>query len=74
MMALIERWGMVAAMSDGEDSAGRQRLRLATPEELVSRAADITNLAFDVMDSVGWTAKTPSVEELIAAEEKVRDE
>lgn len=35
---MLERWGMVSAIEDGEDSAGRQKLRLATPDELVARA------------------------------------
>lgn len=38
--ALLEKWGMVAAVEDGEDSAGRQKLRLMSPEELVKRAFD----------------------------------
>ena len=41
---LIERWGMVAAIPDGEDSAGRSRLRLLTPEEMVDRAFKATEL------------------------------
>jgi hypothetical protein len=41
---LITRWGMVAAMPDGEDSAGRQKLRLMTPEELVERAVESARL------------------------------
>ena len=50
---MIEKWGMVAAMSDGEDSAGRQKLRLATPEELVERAITTTNLLFKRMREEG---------------------
>ena len=45
--SLIERWGMVCAEPDGEDSAGRQKLRLQTPDELVQRAFDV---AHDFMD------------------------
>ena len=45
-LAVMEKWGMVAAMPDGEDSSGRQQLRLATPEELVARAFAIAKLAF----------------------------
>jgi hypothetical protein len=37
---------MVAAAPDGEDSAGRAKLRLATPEELVQRAFVTANLAY----------------------------
>lgn len=45
--SLIERWGMVAAQADGEDAAGRQKLRLMTPEELVERAFITAHLAFE---------------------------
>ena len=45
-MSLIERWGMVAGQPDGEDSAGRSKLRLSTPEELVDRAFIVARMAF----------------------------
>lgn len=38
---LLEKWGLVAAESDGEDSAGRAKLRLSTPIELAQRACDV---------------------------------
>jgi hypothetical protein len=41
----LERWGLVAAVEDGEDSAGRQKLRLPTPSEVVTRAFDIAEAA-----------------------------
>lgn len=37
-ISMIERWGMIAGVEAGEDSAGRAKIRLATPEELVERA------------------------------------
>ena len=37
---MVERWGCVAGMPDGEDSSGRQRWRLRTPEELAQHACD----------------------------------
>lgn len=43
---LIERWGLVAAMPDGEDSAGRQKMRLPTPAELVFRAMTMAETFF----------------------------
>jgi hypothetical protein len=52
---MIEKWGMVAATPDGEDSAGRQKMRLATPEELVERAIETTNLLFRRMREEGMT-------------------
>jgi len=40
----IIRWGCVAAMPDGEDSSGRQKLRLMTTRELVVRATKTAQL------------------------------
>lgn len=51
----IERWSLVAAIPDGEDSAGRQRLRLATPEELVDRSFTTAKLAFERARQEGLT-------------------
>ncbi len=42
-LEMILRWGLVSAMPDGEDSAGRQRGRLLTPVELVDRAYETAN-------------------------------
>ena len=50
---MIERWGMVAATPDGEDSAGRQRLRLPTPEELVERAFECARIYMRVARNEG---------------------
>ena len=44
--SLLERWGMVASVPDGEDSAGRSKLRLSTPPELIDRAFEVASLAF----------------------------
>jgi len=50
----VERWGMTAGVPDGEDSAGRQTVRLATPEELVARAIKTTELLFGEFKTRGW--------------------
>jgi len=62
--ALVERWGMIASIADGEDSAGRSRLRLATPEELVERALAIAELTYREIRARGWGIECP-----LAAEE-----
>lgn len=46
---LVTRWGLVAATPDGEDSTGRAKLRLATPEELVDRAMKTTDLLVEAL-------------------------
>jgi len=43
-MRLIERFGSVAGKTDGEDTAGRARLTLQEPEELVKRCYAIADL------------------------------
>ncbi|MDD4893125.1 MAG: hypothetical protein PHH73_03915 [Candidatus Rickettsiella isopodorum] len=43
-LEMIIRWGLVSAMPDGEDSTGRQRMRLLDPIELVDRAYETANL------------------------------
>ena len=44
VLTLIERWGMVAGEIDGEDSAGRSKIKLQTPEELIERAFKVAEL------------------------------
>ena len=61
---LIERWGLVAAMPDGEDSSGRAKLRLPTSQELVTRSCEISELLFDECGRRNWLIKGPSAEEL----------
>lgn len=58
MMDFINKWGMVAAIPDGEDSAGRSKLRLATSIELVERAEEVTKLAFKALRDNGWLEET----------------
>jgi hypothetical protein len=68
---MIERWGMVAAIEDGEDSAGRQKLRLATPEELVSRAFAVAKLVFSSARENGlFKDMTPLLDEVWEANQK----
>lgn len=65
-MAMIERWGMVAAESDGEDSAGRAMMRRSRAEEVVSFAVECTELAFAEMEKRDWITIAPSVAEMDA--------
>lgn len=69
---LIEKWGMVAALPDGEDSAGRSRLRLQTPKEVVDRACEVSELAITEFRERGWMLNIPNLEEAekILAQEK----
>lgn len=53
-LSFIEKWGMVAACPDGEDSSGRFKSRPLTPVEVVSRAVETTERAFEHFDEKGW--------------------
>ena len=53
-MSIMERWAMVAGDPDGEDSAGRSKLRLIEPDEVVHRACEISDHAFEEMEKRGW--------------------
>lgn len=66
----IERWALVAAEVDGEDTAGRQRLRRMTPSELIFHAHRCTELAFEQMDRCGWLCPMPDHETIQAAVEE----
>ncbi len=58
-MAMIERWGLVMGATDGEDSAGRQQLKLMTVDELVTRAFDVSIAAFTMARERGLMVSTP---------------
>ena len=62
--AFIERWGLAMGAPDGEDSAGRQRLKLMPPEELVDRAFTIAHLAIDRARSTGLIHQGPKMADL----------
>ncbi len=61
----VSRWGMVAAVPDGVDDAGRQKLRLATEAELVGRALAAVGLLFDSVEDMGWYIDLPDIAEMI---------
>ncbi len=58
-MTLIERWGIVAGDVDGEDSAGRQKVRLQTVEELIERACKTAEAAMAEFQNRGWMMAIP---------------
>ena len=58
-ITLLEKWGLVAALPDGEDSAGRQKLALHAPKELVERACQIAECAFAEFAKRDWLIDLP---------------
>ena len=74
-MACIERWGMVAGEIDGEDSAGRSKLRRLSVEEVVTGACDTAHRAYEEFEKRGWLIPLPGYEEIRAeAEERAQRE
>lgn len=56
---LMRHLAIVAAMPDGVDEAGRQKLRLMTEEEVVARAGKIADLAWKDYRARGWLLDIP---------------
>lgn len=50
---------VVAATTSGEDTAGRQALRLLTPEEIATRACDIAQHMWTQFEQRGWLLALP---------------
>lgn len=61
---LIEKWGLVAGEPGGEDSAGRAKLKLMEPAEIVSRACTTADLAYSEFEKRGWFVETPTLAEI----------
>lgn len=70
--ALIERWGCAAASPDGEDSAGRAKLRKLTPTELVNEACETAKIALEEFRRRGWMLKLPTRAEAVKLIEERR--
>ena len=68
---LILRWGMVAAIQNGEDSAGRHQLKLLTPQEVVDRAMEVTLLTFKAFHDNDMIVKIPTIEEMQEIADKI---
>lgn len=66
----IQKWGMVAAKDDGEDSSGRAKIKLSTPEEIVDRAFKIARLAMEHIAREDMLIHFPSAAEREAAIEE----
>jgi len=70
---LVARWGAVAGAPDGEDSSGRAKLRLQTPQELVERAFECAERAMAYARSHGHLVNIPGVEEVYKDWEKEKE-
>ena len=64
--SFIERWGMVAAEPDGEDSAGRQQMKLMDPADLVWRACSVVDSLYIEFKDRNWIIELPTFAEMDA--------
>jgi len=62
-MKLMEHLAISAAEADGEDTAGRQKLRLLTPVEVATRACNIAAAAYQQFEDRDWLLTAPPYEE-----------
>lgn len=56
---LLSRWGIISVIQDGEDSAGRQKVTIMPPIDVVDRACEIADLAISEMDKRGGFLDVP---------------
>ncbi len=65
-MALIDKFGAVAAVEDGEDSSGRHKTRIQTPLELVDRCMEIAELFYMKASIRDWISVKKKVGEKVS--------
>ena len=58
-MDLAKHIGIAFAAPDGEDSSGRQKMKVLTPDEVARRACEISDSIFAIFDSRGWILDLP---------------
>lgn len=56
---MVTRWGLVAALPEGEDSAGRQKIRSQEPTELAKAACDTAAALWKEFESRDWLVAIP---------------
>lgn len=67
---LIRHWGQVAGTTGKEDSAGRAKIDLASPQDVVDRAFEIADCFFAKMEE-RQDIRLVSLEDVIKAEEGI---
>jgi|SRR6185312_15013219 len=67
---IAKQLGIVACIQDGEDSTGRQKLRLLSPEEVADRAASIAHNLWCEFKRREWLVAVPEPRLREKAEER----
>lgn len=63
-MEVLERLALIAGEDNGEDTAGRQKVRRSLPNELVSFACDLADKSFTEFEKRGWLLNIPCYEDI----------
>lgn len=63
-VSFVEKWGMALCEFDGEDSAGRQKMKVASCDSVVKRACEMTDLLFYEFRNRGWITDMPTYAEV----------
>lgn len=61
-----EKWALVAGEADGEDTAGRQKIRRLSPVELASHACETVEALYAEFAKRGWTLALPDYDKALA--------
>ena len=67
---IIGRFALVSGSPDGEDSAGRARLRKETATEIVDFACDVAERSYNEFEKRGWLEQVPSFEDIKVERDK----
>ncbi len=57
---MLEKWGMVAGIDNGEDSAGRAKISLMPIGKLIDRAFECADAAYSEIERRGWSMEIPA--------------
>lgn len=71
-LELLNRFGLIAAEPDGEDSGGRQKQKLLPVETAVARCFDLAHEAVRVLHERGLMVALPDLNEINAQEDSKR--
>lgn len=56
---IVNHCAMVTGQVDGEDTAGRQKLKLMDPADVAKRACDIAENMVAIFEARGWIVEFP---------------
>lgn len=59
-LKLIERWGLITGIADGEDSAGRAKINQEPINDLVKRAFECADKAYNELEKRDWLLNIPA--------------